>query len=347
VTAPAPILWISGLRVAAAVAVVCLHVSAQVVRGARPGSAAWWIGNAFDAAVRWSVPVFVMVSGALLLAPDAREPWTRFLARRAARLLPAVAFWSAFYLALRALLGWPLTLEGVADALYHGRPEHHLWYLYMLLGLALATPALRALVARSSEAQRWALVAACFTASAAYHAASVFAGAPRLDSVLTMWLPYVGYYLCGYQLRGRAGEAVPTGVLLALWIAAVAATALGTGALVSAHGTGARGLYLYGNPTPGVLISSLAAFLIGRRAFAALDPNAAPARALLRLAPLSLGLYVLHPLVLTALERAAGVDALRTGGWLGVPLMVLLASALSLALARALMTVPVLRRTLA
>src|SRR5216117_2766854 len=64
------LLWIEQARGAAALAVVILHVSAGVVRGVSDvTSAAWWIGNIVDSAMRWCVPVFVMISGALLLDP--------------------------------------------------------------------------------------------------------------------------------------------------------------------------------------------------------------------------------------------------------------------------------------
>ena len=58
------------LRVGACLAVILLHLSATIVMDRDfLGGIHWHISNAIDAATRWCVPVFVMLSGALLLAP--------------------------------------------------------------------------------------------------------------------------------------------------------------------------------------------------------------------------------------------------------------------------------------
>ncbi len=59
--------WLDAARVISIFAVVFLHISASVVTEADFGSSTWWHGNFYDSLVRWCVPVFVMVSGALLL----------------------------------------------------------------------------------------------------------------------------------------------------------------------------------------------------------------------------------------------------------------------------------------
>ena len=65
--------WISNARIVAIFSVVCLHIAAYAVLNAELGTANWWSGNFYDAATRWCVPVFVMVSGALLLEPRPQE----------------------------------------------------------------------------------------------------------------------------------------------------------------------------------------------------------------------------------------------------------------------------------
>ena len=79
-------IWLDAARVAAIVAVVLLQVSASVVTQAPLGSTVWWVGNGYDALVRWCVPVFVMVSGALLLDARKTESLATFFRKRAARI---------------------------------------------------------------------------------------------------------------------------------------------------------------------------------------------------------------------------------------------------------------------
>ena len=59
------------VRVIACLAVILLHLSATIVMDRDLlGTVGWHIANVIDAATRWCVPVFVMLSGALLLDPQ-------------------------------------------------------------------------------------------------------------------------------------------------------------------------------------------------------------------------------------------------------------------------------------
>ena len=143
----------------AAVAVVMLHGAATVVSDpAAYGSGAWLAANLCDSAARWCVPVFVMISGALLLDPERPQDARRFYSRRVARICAPLLFWTLFYLLWRTALDWiddgRLDLSFWPRKLAHGEPYYHLWYLYMIVGLYLFAPLVRALAARSSRQAR-------------------------------------------------------------------------------------------------------------------------------------------------------------------------------------------------
>lgn len=90
--------WFNNARVIAILAVVLLHVSSRVVMWSELGSNDWWYANLYDSLVRWCVPVFVMISGALLLSPEKAEPLGLFYKKRASRILFPLVFWSLFYM---------------------------------------------------------------------------------------------------------------------------------------------------------------------------------------------------------------------------------------------------------
>lgn len=98
-------IWLDNSRIIAIYAVVFLHVSAGVVIGNDVGTEYWWVGNVYDSAVRWCVPVFVMISGALLLDPNKQEDLATFYTKRLSRILVPIIFWSAFFLAWAFLKG--------------------------------------------------------------------------------------------------------------------------------------------------------------------------------------------------------------------------------------------------
>src|SRR3546814_13654277 len=56
----------------------------------------WWASNFDDSLTRSCVPVFLMISGVLLLGKQ--ETLAVFFRKRFARILPPLLFWSLFYM---------------------------------------------------------------------------------------------------------------------------------------------------------------------------------------------------------------------------------------------------------
>src|SRR5262245_57812335 len=79
------------LRVISIAGVVAIHTFGYMVgNDDLRGTPTWWIATAIDLGVVWVVPVFVMISGALVLHPKAHAqgPWV-FYKKRFRRILPA------------------------------------------------------------------------------------------------------------------------------------------------------------------------------------------------------------------------------------------------------------------
>lgn len=281
----------------AALAVVLLHCAAQAVSDANAfGSQDWLAANFYDSAVRWCVPVFVMVSGALLLDGkkpiDARE----FYTRRASRICAPLIFWTFFYLAWRSTLDW--WDDGHIDVSFwprevaQGTPYYHLWYLYMIVGLYLFTPLVRTLYHRSQAPARRLCVAGIL-------------GVAILDAVyrqalgtghgfFLMWfLPYLGYFIAGRMIFDGELRIPRPGLLFTL---SVGVTACGVFTLSA---PGELNLYFYDYFSITVLFMSLAAFQW------IMDTPRVPSLSML--APLTFGVYLIHPLFLDVAARASAL----------------------------------------
>lgn len=316
----------------AALAVVLLHSAAQSVSDAGAyGTADWSVANLYDSAVRWCVPVFVMVSGTLLL--DTRRPvdTRRFYQRRAMRICAPLVFWTLFYLCWRSLLDWwdgagadfSLWPRKVAE----GAPYYHLWYLYMIVGLYLFAPLVRTLYQRSKPAARRLWVAGIL-------------GAAILDALyrqvldvghgffLTWFLPYVGYFLAGRMIYDGELRVPRPALVLGL---SVLATAWGVDFLSDA---GQLNLYFYDYFSITVPFMSLAMFQLILN-----SPRLPP---LSTLAPLTFGVYLIHPLFLDLADRAPA--AAWSGTAWNVPLLAAIAFALSAASSWLLRRHPLTRR---
>lgn len=134
--------YIDYLRVLGIIAVITVHVSAHFyTMDDSVGETAWWLANILNSASRFAVPLFVMASGAVLLG---RKMKIRdFYIKRSIRILPAILFWTIFYIGFEVYQGlelseilWFLKVE----LFVNGRAATHLWYLSMYLCLMLFAP---------------------------------------------------------------------------------------------------------------------------------------------------------------------------------------------------------------
>jgi len=282
----------------AAVAVVLLHGAAQTVSDtANYGSNAWLSANLYDSAARWCVPVFVMVSGALLLDPERTQSLRHFYSRRVARICAPLVFWTLFYLSWHSALDW--WDDGTLDVSFwprkvaEGEPYYHLWYLYMIVGLYLFAPLARNLYARGSHDGRRLCVVGILGIGVLD---TLYRQALDIGSgfFLTWCLPYLGYFVAGRMIFD--GELrLPRPGLLAL--ACIGVTAAGVQALSTDN---TLNLYFYDYFSLSVPLMSLAAFQW------ILESPRIPA--LSRLTPLTFGIYLIHPVFLD-LARRAGLYA--------------------------------------
>ncbi|MBS1207717.1 MAG: putative integral rane protein [Proteobacteria bacterium] len=338
---PAPHASLEYLRTLAALAVVGVHAAARVLV-ALPGKQqddAWWTANLMDALCHWCVPVFVMISGALLLGRENAEPALMFYRRRLARLWRPVLGWTLFYLTLLAATEPDWNLRRAAASLLRGAPYYHLWYLYMLPGLYLITPFLRRMIAASSRRELRLLMLACCTLAAlgtlTHQEGRIF---------LTSFLPFTGYFIAGHYLftqAHRPDTAYHTRMLWALMIVAGLGVALGAGLL--RPWLGERGITLmYAYPNPLVWVMGFCMFRIGL--LQASGKQQQLTALCIALAPLSFGIYLIHPVWLLALAHV-GIDGFLWHPAIGIPLTTLSTFALSALSIAALQRIPILRYT--
>ena len=310
------------LRIAAAYAVVWLHVAGEVVAfHPSTGNFDWWIANIADSFSRWCVPVFVMLSGALLI-PKARAMTPgAFLKNRLPRIVLITVFWTGVYLVFQWRTGPALELLHYGENLISGYPYPHLWYLYMLIGLYLFIPVIQRVV-DALEAE----TAAAFT-TAIFCIASVerLYGDGGGSTFLSMFLPYIAYFVAGYLLlthppQWRAPLLWTVTLLCGLAIAASAAL------LLPRFGLQALEL-AYNHFNPAVIAMSICIFCLAAKADVRLP--------LASLAQATLGVYLLHPIWVVALKYA-GLAAIWHGPAIGIPLTATLAFILSALSARLL-----------
>lgn len=336
--------YINKLRILAVYSVVTAHVAIWLAMDAEAFTFDWWVGGWLFYLGHASIPIFVMISGALLLDDARQESAGQFYRRRLYRVGIPLVVWTAVYLVVRVYVDDERLTFGRAVALIlSADPYYHLWFLYAVVGLYLVTPALRAFVRHSTQGQRLGVIILGLLLANAYFQADVLLW-DNQRSIFTMFLPYIPYYLCGYELRRIDPRKVPSRYLvLAVIVSALYLAAFFNVFMEREGGIGVR--YLFDFFSPPVVFLSIGVFWAAHLRDVTAQPLAGWRKTLLEwVASTTLGIYVLHPLVLEGLRRAFS-DQAGDGNFVAavivVPLLTFVACDLITSL---LMNVPVLRR---
>lgn len=127
--------------------VILIHVSTPTVKMIYGKNMEyWWIGNIMDSAVRFAVPLFLVLSGATLLSKE--YTLAEFYKRRITRVFFPFVFWMAAYLIYRWLILAPAhqpwtfnTIVQWSTGLFLKEGiSKHFWYIYMILFIYLFIP---------------------------------------------------------------------------------------------------------------------------------------------------------------------------------------------------------------
>lgn len=300
-----PLEWVTWLRVVAILGVVSIHNAAP--NASAPGARETFVGTlaiALDLAFIFAVPLFVMLSGTLLLDPRGFTTSGAFIRRRALRVVPPLVFWHAFYVVLNGTLSgdWPSPAELARDVVT-GKVAVHLYFFWIVLGLALLTPVLVHWV-RATGRREW-LVGGLFATTVPVLTAvtTTLREEPMtfVHTAWTWWIPYLGVFILGWALRG---------VILrgpALLVAAAATTALVVLIVWQWRNPAAPDwlqtiapVNYYG---PTVTLLTVLVFLVGRAALPRHGSRQRPTRATPRrvvneLGAATLGIFALHLAIL-------------------------------------------------
>ena len=294
--------WIDYLRVFATLSVIVLHVAGGVAN--QYGSISnvdWWIGNVYIGSVRFCVPIFLMISGALILSKT-YESIGEFLKKRFLRILFPFLFWSMIYIArdifLQIFGGENMSIAEIlnftAIQLRDGA-DYHLWYIYVLIGLYLFFPIIGKWINKSNKLEIkyfigiWLLV--------------IIVQLPFMKGTfpninLIYFSGYIGFPVLGYYLYKNtfANSGKEKLVSFFLILVGILITIFGTFYITKREGFFYHGFYEY--LTPNVILVSVGVFLLFKN-LGKFNPRLTSI--ILFFSKYSYGIFLVHVLVLGAL----------------------------------------------
>lgn len=190
--------YIDILRVTAALFVIVIHVTSIGITDMDVGTTAWKLSNCGNSISRWAVPIFYMISGMMFLNPQKEISLNRLFKKKVSRIILCICIWGLFYSLLDQYVYGTISYKSILIAFYGiltGNTGYHLWFLYSILMLYVAVPALRIITKNSSRRQLeyilgiWFLIFICFG-----HINSI---ASELLGISQL-LPYESYPITGY-----------------------------------------------------------------------------------------------------------------------------------------------------
>ncbi len=304
--------WLDNLRVIATISVIFLHVAAPfVTKFGKISNTNWWWANTFDGLVRFCVPVFVMLTGALLLPRT--HTLAAYLKKRLVKIVAPFIFWTIIYICHSiSQLPHPVSSAFIIDKLINGA-AYHFWYIYMIIGIYLIVPIISTWVSKATEKEILYFLALWLI--------SILATQPIIsnytpDFNLTYFSGFIGYLVLGYYLYVRNFDHLKKIGLISfgIFLIGVLITIFGTYFLSNQKGKFVVDLYAYFSLN--VTIAAIGIFLFFKQL-------TLKNRYILKFRNFinrnSFGIYFVHILVLFYLNKI-GINGALYSPKFGVPL---------------------------
>ena len=318
------------LRLFAAAAVVLMHTAAKRWLSISHTVPEWEVLTLWDSLVRWPVPIFIMITGALFL-PRRTELKTA-LGRYIPRMAVGFLVWSGVY----ALYRGELTLNGLVSGYYH------LWYLPFLCGVYLTLPFLQKIAEDDRLADQLLLVSLTV--------GTLFPWLVKLGELLlpesrgllgtlaglvnyTFFFDHISLLLLGHRLHRTELSRKQRRVIYILGVLGVSVTGIAT--IWATSLTDFQNSLFFDFAAPNNLCAAAALFVFAKQHLRSLPKwVAVPAKH-------SFGIYLVHALVIDLLADG-GYHVLTWDPVWSVPVLSAAVFAISLTLAALLRRIPVI-----
>ena len=284
--------YISNLRNIATFSVIFVHAAAIYVLNFQNISLeSWRIANFLDSFVRFCVPAFLMISGALLLNKE--EDFTVFINKRLKRVLIPFIFWNIIYFIYK---NYKLELSAI-DLLqefvlsFIRGSSFHFWYIYLIIGLYLFIPILRKWTISAPEKEvRYFLIIWGITLFINEYTTQFF---PKIE--LMYFSKFLGYLVLGHYLHKFVDYNKFKLLGISLFSIGVLATFFLTDYFTVKNDQFFPFFYEY--LSPNIVLASIGIFILVK------NLNIKTNKYLLKLDSYSYGIYLVHIIVLNVIKK--------------------------------------------
>lgn len=336
------------LRLIATVAVIATHVCGSQIHTLSVTSSDFIWLNIIQSAITWDVPIFVMISGRFFLDPEKKKSLRTLYQKSIKHLVIAFLIWSAIYTGYYILMGrvdndnvfmWKEYIYEFVTGPYH------LWYIFMIVGLYVASPILRKITEEKQLMEYFIILFLVAQFLQQYGTRlpliGVIVTAILGKTYFHIALGYAGYFVLGYYLYKYGVPSKLEKWIYTLTILLIVFSCVGT-SLDSLHG-GELNEFLSTYQTPNIIIESCGIYVFFIKHVAKIQFSNIAKKGLALFGRWGLGIYLSHALMLELLCKT-GLTPTTFTPLFGVLVMTVCVLIMSIVLVAGLDRVPILKK---
>lgn len=327
------VIYFDHLRVLAIFSVVVLHVAAFNWYNSDVNGTDWQMFNFYDSIVRWGVPIFLMISGALFLRRDIAI--SRIYKKYVLRIGVAFVAWSFIYYFLSF------------------GTSYHLWFLPMIAGIYMCLPIIKKIVEDKRVGRYFLILSFIFgflipqvvNLTNDFAADNIKAVVNAINSKIGMMdmrmvLGYAFYFILGYYLSVTDFNKKTRAIIYALGLFGFAFTIIVESA-VSIKAQTPISTY-YDNFCVNILFEAVAVFTLYKNLS---FKNERFNRLIRMMSKWSFGAYLVHVLFIEKLDNVFAINTLTlpVPSYIAVIIISLTVFVLSFFVSAVLNRIPVIR----
>lgn len=278
--------------------------------------ASWEILNIINYFFRFSVPLFVMLSGYLLLRPKKYTDFKKLYQRRFVRVGIPFIIWLAVHFIITHFKGVEVNLWYVIESIMTVNLDH-LYFIVVILELYFITPLFLVFLKYTNKKTHTILVLSTFIFTAFLAIINFIIPKAQIytnHNLLTIFLPFTAYYLAGYQFAKEKVKGFDN-IILAVLFTSFALF----GAFISNGLTDSYPRYI---GSINVIVMTLIVFVlfINNEFIKNLGKNKFAAGIIKYLASCIFGIYLIHMLTIFLLDKFTSltVESIGSPMWLYV-----------------------------
>lgn len=299
------------LRILAICMVVIIHANVATIASVE--GMKWSIITVLTSMLTASVPIFFMISGALLL--DAEEPIDirMLFQKRIKKIFIPFFVWSNLYVIVRIIMGkLPFTI-GSFIALIEEPAYYQFWFMYSLLAIYLLLPILQRLLLKSTkQIVEYMLVLWCVFSLVIPTLEFVFPNVQLCEHFdLNFIEGYLGYFLFGYYLKKYKKDCTMKKTLIHLFVGLIlTVVCVGIEQIIQDDACWSQ-YFMSSYLTPFVMLYAMGIFQLVDIIVKKYESNwnKKIKQGIINGSKLSMGVFYIHMLVLTALEYTGWFDS--------------------------------------